>query len=99
MTTSHCLGCRVWHVAPGGDRLVTTISELNHDRTEYVTVIWELDPTGVKSARQLTHGAKGESAPVFTAGGVLLFVAVRPRAEDDEPHLFGREAGLPELLG
>ncbi|PRC48846.1 S9 family peptidase, partial [Mycobacterium sp. ITM-2017-0098] len=30
-------------------------------------------------------GAKGESSPEFTAGGDLLFLAVRPTAEDDTP--------------
>lgn len=29
-------------VAPDGERVVTTISELNHERTEYITAIWEL---------------------------------------------------------
>jgi dipeptidyl aminopeptidase/acylaminoacyl peptidase len=72
-------------VAPGGDRVVTTISELNHDRTEYVTAIWELDPAGVEPARRLTYGPKGESAPVFTAGGDLLFVAVRAGSGEDDP--------------
>lgn len=72
-------------VAPGGNRVVTTIGELNHDRTEYVTAIWELDPHGVEPARRLTRGVKGESAPVFTADGDLLFVAARPRAGEDEP--------------
>lgn len=72
-------------VAPDGSRVVTTISELNHDRTEYVTAIWELDPRGVQPARRLTHGISGESAPVFTAGGDLLFVATRPRPGQDDP--------------
>lgn len=72
-------------VAPDGNRLVTTISELNHDRTEYVTAIWELDPDGIRPARRLTRGAKGESTPVFTADGDLMFVAVRPGHGEDEP--------------
>ncbi|MEX7472802.1 prolyl oligopeptidase family serine peptidase [Mycobacterium adipatum] len=72
-------------VAPGGDRVVTTIGELSHDRTEYITALWELDPHGVQPARRLTRGAKGESGPVFTAGGDLLFVGVRPLPGQDEP--------------
>lgn len=72
-------------VAPDGERVVTTISELNHEHTEYITAIWELDPKGVQPARRLTHGVKGESGPVFTAGGDLLFVAVRPRDGQDDP--------------
>lgn len=72
-------------VAPDGGRVVTTISEINHDRTEYITSIWELDPEGLAPARRLTHGATSESAPAFTAGGDLLFVAARPRAGQDDP--------------
>jgi dipeptidyl aminopeptidase/acylaminoacyl peptidase len=69
-------------VSPDGTRVVTTIAELNEDRTEYVSALWELDPVGVRPARRLTRGAKGESAPAFTADGDLLFVAVRPGTQD-----------------
>ncbi|MCV7433299.1 S9 family peptidase [Mycolicibacterium bacteremicum] len=72
-------------VTPGGDRVVTTVSELDADGTEYVTAIWELDPAGVRSARRLTRGAKGESGPVFTADGDLLFLAGRAKPGEDSP--------------
>lgn len=72
-------------VSPDGSRVVTTLAELNEKRTEYVNAVWELDPRGVLPARRLTRGAKGESSPVFTADGDLLFVAVRPTVEDDKP--------------
>lgn len=75
-------------VSADGSRAVTTVSELNAKRTEYVTAIWELDVAGEQPARRLTRGAKGESAPVFTATGDLLFIARRdvPGAEGtDEP--------------
>ncbi|WP_099024237.1 S9 family peptidase [Mycolicibacterium palauense] len=72
-------------VSPDGTRVVTTITELNDRATEYLTAIWELDPTGVAPARRLTRGTKGESAPAFTADGDLLFVAVRPTPDDDAP--------------
>lgn len=72
-------------VSADGSRVVTTISELNEKRTEYVTSVWELDPQGRNPARRLTRGAKGESAPAFTAAGDLLFVAVRPTEDDDKP--------------
>src|SRR5258705_6268015 len=71
-------------VSPDGSRVVTTVAELNDKRTEYVSAVWELDPAGLRPARRLTHGAKGESAPVFTADGDLLFVAARPTEEDDK---------------
>jgi dipeptidyl aminopeptidase/acylaminoacyl peptidase len=64
-------------VSPDGSRAVTAITELNEKRTEYVTALWELDVTGNRPARRLTRGAKGESSPVFTADGDLLFVAKR----------------------
>ncbi|TPG37239.1 prolyl oligopeptidase family serine peptidase [Mycolicibacterium hodleri] len=75
-------------VSPDGSRAVTTISELNDKRTEFVTAVWELDVTGERPARRLTRGAKGESSPVFAAGGDLLFVAIRdvPGSDgEDEP--------------
>ncbi|KUH80415.1 MULTISPECIES: S9 family peptidase [unclassified Mycobacterium] len=72
-------------LSPDGSRLVTTVAELDDKRTEYVSAVWELDPAGVQPARRLTRGAKGESAPAFAADGDLLFVAVRPTADDDKP--------------
>lgn len=68
-------------VSPDGSRVVTTIAELNDKRTEFISAVWELDPAGVRPAWRLTRGAKGESAPAFTAGNDLLFVAAR--ATDD----------------
>ncbi|ODQ95806.1 alpha/beta hydrolase family protein [Mycolicibacterium holsaticum] len=72
-------------VSPDGTRVVTTVAELNDKRTEYVTAVWELDPAGGRPARRLTRGAKGESSPVFTAEGDLLFLAARPSDDDDKP--------------
>ena len=72
-------------VTPDGSRVVTSIAELDDKRTEFVSAIWELDPDGRQPARRLTRGAKGESSPVFTADGDLLFVAARPTEEDDKP--------------
>jgi dipeptidyl aminopeptidase/acylaminoacyl peptidase len=72
-------------VSPDGSRVVTSIAELNDKRTEFVTAVWELDPDGREPARRLTRGAKGESSPVFTADGDLLFLAARPTADDDKP--------------
>src|SRR5689334_8497434 len=72
-------------VSADGTRVVTAIAELNEKRTEYVSAVWELDPAGVRPARRLTRGAKGESSPVFTADGDVLFVASRPTEDDDKP--------------
>lgn len=72
-------------VSADGSRVVVGISEINSKRTEYVSAIWELDPAGQQRARRLTHGLKGESSPVFTAEGGLLFVASRPKPDDDKP--------------
>lgn len=71
-------------VAPDGSRVVTTISELDDNRTAFVTAIWELDPDGIRPARRLTRGPKGERAPVFTPGGDLLFLASRPTGDCTE---------------
>ena len=72
-------------VSADGTRVVTTIAELNEKRTEYVTAVWEVDPAGVQPARRLTRGAKGESSPVFTADGDVLFVARRTGEDDKAP--------------
>ena len=72
-------------VSPDGSRVVTTVTELNDKRTEYVSAVWEVDPTGERPARRLTRGAKGESSPAFSADGDVLFVAVRPTEDDDKP--------------
>ncbi|MDN5918002.1 MAG: prolyl oligopeptidase family serine peptidase [Pseudonocardia sp.] len=61
-----------------GSRLVTTVSELDTDRTRYVGALWEIDPDGKDLSRRLTRGGAGESAPVFTPGGDLLFCSDRP---------------------
>lgn len=71
-------------VSPDGTRVVTTIAELNDKRTEYLGAVWEVDPAGTQPARRLTRGAKGESSPVFTAGGDVLFVASRSTEADDK---------------
>src|SRR5580693_4505588 len=73
-------------VTADGSRVVTTVAELNDKRTDYVSAIWEVDPTGEKPARRLTRGSSGDSAPAFTADGDLLFVSSRPTADDtDKP--------------
>ncbi|MBW0105860.1 alpha/beta fold hydrolase [Pseudonocardia sp. KRD291] len=61
-----------------GSRLVTTVSELDPDRTRYVGALWEVDPAGEAPARRLTRGGTGQSAPVFTPDGDLLFSSARP---------------------
>jgi dipeptidyl aminopeptidase/acylaminoacyl peptidase len=95
-------------VSSDGARVVTTLSELNEKKTEYVTSVWELDADGRRPARRLTRGVKGESSPVFTAGGDLLFVAARaiPGSDDDpKPSLWrlpaagGEAAQVVELPG
>lgn len=72
-------------VSPDGSRVVTTVSELNEKRTEYVTAVWQLDPDGTRPARRLTRGAKGESSPAFSSDGDLLFVSARATEDDDKP--------------
>ncbi|BBZ76714.1 peptidase S9 [Mycolicibacterium anyangense] len=72
-------------VSPDGSRVVTTVAELDAKKTAYVSALWELDPAGVNPARRLTRGAKGESAPAFTASNDLLFTAVRPTEDEDKP--------------
>jgi dipeptidyl aminopeptidase/acylaminoacyl peptidase len=65
-------------VSPDGSRVVTTVAQLNDNRTEYISAIWEVDPTGERPARRLTRSSTGESAPALTADGDLLFLSSRP---------------------
>jgi dipeptidyl aminopeptidase/acylaminoacyl peptidase len=71
-------------VSADGSRVVTTVSELNAKRTEYVTAIWELDPAGERAARRLTRGGTGDSSPAFNADGDLVFVSSRPTADNTD---------------
>ncbi|MBW4722239.1 S9 family peptidase [Saccharothrix obliqua] len=64
-----------------GTRLVTVVAELSPDGKTWQGALWEVDPTGERPARRLTHGAKGESNPVFTPDGALLFLSARPDQE------------------
>lgn len=79
---------------PDGSRVVASFSRLDHDKTGYVSSLWELDPDGATPARRLTRGLKGEAEAVFTSAGELLFTAHRPgstieatadQAPDDSP--------------
>ncbi|MGD9621489.1 MAG: prolyl oligopeptidase family serine peptidase [Mycolicibacterium sp.] len=85
-------------VSPDGSRVVTTVTQLNATRTEYVSALWELDPAGQQPARRITHGATGESAPQFTAAGDLLFLAARP-TEGEPAHADGPPKTLWRLPG
>ena len=64
-------------LSPDGTRLVTTVTTLDPRGTRFVSALWEVDPTGSKPAHRLTRGAKGETGPVFTAGGDVLFASGR----------------------
>jgi dipeptidyl aminopeptidase/acylaminoacyl peptidase len=74
-------------VSADGSRVVTTVAEINDTRTEYVSAVWEVDPTGERPARRLTRGPNGDSSPAFTVDGDLLFVSSRRTGEnaDDKP--------------
>ncbi|WP_137723642.1 alpha/beta fold hydrolase [Prescottella subtropica] len=69
-------------LSPDGTRLVVARSVLDESATKYVSALWEIDPTGEQSSRRLTWGAAGESGPVFTHDGDLLFLASRPGPDD-----------------
>ncbi|RKT53380.1 S9 family peptidase [Saccharothrix australiensis] len=73
-------------LSPDGTRLVTVVAELTPDGKAWQGALWEVDPAGVRPARRLTRAAKGESNPVFTPDGSLLFLSARPdqAAKPDE---------------
>ena len=82
-----------------GRRLVTTVSTLDADGKKWQPALWELDPAGRGSARRLTRGAAGESGPLFTPDGDLLFTSARPDpaaekdAGDPKPALWSLAPG------
>lgn len=95
-------------VSPDFSRAVIVVAALDDSRTEYRTSLWEIDVDGSSSARRLTHGEWGESAPVFTASGDLLFsrrsnkddparLWVLPAAGGEARLLETRSAGLSDI--
>ncbi|BCW51778.1 alpha/beta fold hydrolase [Arthrobacter sp. StoSoilB13] len=72
-------------LSPDGKRLVTTVSTLNGKGTEFVTALWEIDPTGQGHARRITRSAKGEAGAAFAANGDLYFTSSRPDPESADP--------------
>ncbi len=65
-------------LSPDGSRLVTSVATLDAEGKKWQSALWEIDPTGQRDARRLTRGAAGESAPLFTPDGDLLFTSPRP---------------------
>ncbi|MCZ2827181.1 MULTISPECIES: S9 family peptidase [unclassified Modestobacter] len=65
-------------LSPDGRRLVTSVATLDAEGKKWQSALWEVDPAGQRDARRLTRGATGESAPVFTPAGDLLFTSTRP---------------------
>ncbi|MBW8173595.1 prolyl oligopeptidase family serine peptidase [Ornithinimicrobium sp. Arc0846-15] len=71
-------------LSPDGTRLITTVSELNEEKTGYTTSLWEVDPTGEREAHQLTRSEAGEAAPVFDNSCNLYFTSKRPLPASEE---------------
>jgi dipeptidyl aminopeptidase/acylaminoacyl peptidase len=72
-------------LSPTGDRLVATVSQFDGDAHTFVESLWQIDPAGQSAARRLTWSDKGESGPVFTPDGSLLFRSRRAGEDDDSP--------------
>ncbi|MEA2382697.1 MAG: hypothetical protein QOH72_2668 [Solirubrobacteraceae bacterium] len=71
-------------LSPDGTRLITTVATLNPKRNQYVSALWEVDPSGEAPARRLTRSTKGERMPAFTPAGDVLFVSARPDPDAEE---------------
>ncbi len=77
-------------LSPDGRRLVTSVATLDPERKKWQTALWEVDPAGERPARRLTRSSPGESTPLFTPSGDLLFLSARPDPEA------GKDAGEPK---
>src|SRR5215218_303263 len=81
-------------LSPDGTRLITVVSELVEGGKRRSS-LWEIDPLGNKSVRQLTRSSTNESNPSFTPAGALLFLSRRTnpaqsqaKKGDDKPALW-----------
>ena len=74
-------------VSPGGDRLVTSVAQLDREARKHVSALWVIDTAGTAEPRRLTRSAPGESAAAFLRDGSLVFISARPDplAADDDP--------------
>jgi dipeptidyl aminopeptidase/acylaminoacyl peptidase len=77
-------------LSPDGTRLVTSVATLDAEGKKWQSALWEIDPSGQREARRLTRGAVGESAPLFTPAGDLLFTSARPDPDA------GKDGGEPQ---
>jgi dipeptidyl aminopeptidase/acylaminoacyl peptidase len=80
-------------LSPDGTRLVAAVSVPDPDGTRFRPALWEIDPAGKQPARRLTRGTTGESSPVFTPDGDLLFTSARP-----DPAVTEQPADAPAAL-
>ena len=72
-------------LSPDGSRLVAGVAELSGDGDEFVSALWEIDPTGADGPVRLTRSTAGESGPAFGPDGALYFVSARTPEHDDDP--------------
>ncbi|MFD1717531.1 prolyl oligopeptidase family serine peptidase [Georgenia deserti] len=89
---------RVTSLTAGPDgRLVAAVQQPDDAGARLVSSLWELDPGGMRPARRLTFSEQGESSPVLTRDGDLLFTSARPdpagEGDDEEEAAIWR---LPE---
>ena len=77
-------------LSPDGTRLVTSVATLDAEGKKWQSALWEIDPAGQRAPRRLTRGPVGESDPLFTPAGDLLFTSARPDPDA------GKDAGEPK---
>jgi dipeptidyl aminopeptidase/acylaminoacyl peptidase len=71
-------------VSRDGSRVVLAVSQLDEQKTKFVSALWEADSAGERRARRISFSERGESAPVFAADGSLLFLSSRGSGEGGE---------------
>jgi dipeptidyl aminopeptidase/acylaminoacyl peptidase len=67
-----------------GARLAVSLQTLDPQKKKWQSAVWEVDPAGSRPARRLTRSAPGESSPVWSPDGSLLFTSARPDPEATE---------------
>lgn len=66
------------HLSLDGVRLLATVQTVASDGKRFAGALWEIDLSGERLVRRLTHSAKGDVAAGFLLDGFIFFISPRP---------------------